>query len=161
MDKKTRELAIAVVLVLIFLVSLTKNVILRRPPAAPRPADEAAASVAPANLSFLIDVRRNEDLLARQGAAWEKDWGRDPFLAKLEEPEAAGSRVGDLELTGIVWDEKMPYAMVSGKVMKVGDSLEGHMVVEIRQSSIVLYSDDGQFVELHLFEVTAPEAAGT
>ncbi|HTL70517.1 MAG TPA: hypothetical protein VL404_04410 [Candidatus Eisenbacteria bacterium] len=145
MEKKHKDLLIAGALVLTFLGIMAKGT---GPKKRPLPAAASQPAAAPADLSFLQTVRRNEELREAQAAVWEKPWKRDPFLS-----EASASAVASrLKLDGIVWDEKAPYAMINGKVVKVGDTIEGYRILEIKPGAVVLWSDGGQFNELKLFE---------
>jgi hypothetical protein len=146
MEKKQRDLAAAGALVAIFLLLVSHAAFKKKP-------HLSAAAVTPLNagatdLSFLDAVRKNDELRSAQSAVWEKPWRRDPFLAQVSSA-AVASR---LKLNGIVWDEKNPYAMVNDKVVKVGDVIEGFRVLEIKQGSVILWSDAGKFHELKLFE---------
>jgi len=150
MDKRKRDLLIAGVLVLIFVASLLKNVILPAKPKVSAPA-EAPPPAATTDLAFLAGARNNKALFEKQRAVWSAEWSRDPFLLPAAGEEGS-SRLADLKLSGIVWDEREPFAMVNEKVVKVGDMLGGYTVIEIKQSSVVLWSADGTFEELRLFQ---------
>ena len=151
MTKKKRDLIIAVVLVVFFMLSFVKNII--KPGSRARGASAVAEQALPpvdaqAAASSLERVRQNEKNLSAQEAFWEKDWGRDPFFVSGSE---ALSGVG-LILSGIVWDEKMPVAMINEKVLKIGDVIEGYRLVMISPSSVTIISSSGKESEVRLFE---------
>lgn len=151
MNKNKRDLIIAAVLVLLFMLSFLKNVV-KRGPAASRAASVAAqaqpAVDTQAVMSSLEQMRQNEKIFSEQEAFWEKEWGRDPFFPSGSDASAG---VG-LVLSGIVWDEKMPVAMINEKVLKTGDMIEGYRLVSIHQSSVTVASPSGKESEVRLFE---------
>lgn len=67
-------------------------------------------------------------------------WGRDPFgLGKFMVKGEEG--LVRLALNGIVWDGENPYAIINDEIVKKGDTIDGNIVVEIREESVIL--DDG------------------
>lgn len=61
-------------------------------------------------------------------------WGRDPFA--LPSKEAAIS--GELTLTAILYHPQSQLAIVNGRMVKVGDEIEGRQVVAIDPDHIVI-----------------------
>jgi hypothetical protein len=55
--------------------------------------------------------------------------------------EADVSGVGRLELAGIAWSEDRPFALINGKVVGRGDSVDGLRVVEIQPKEVLLDLD--------------------
>ena len=149
MDKEKRNLVITVVLLAVFFFLVGKNFIFKKK------AVSGAASVgslqAAGSVSILSQIKQNQSLWDAQASRWdEEEWGRNPFL-----PD--GSQMGKfgavpLSLTGIVWDAKMPFAVVNDKVLKAGDTIEGYQVLEIKQSSIIVSAGEEK-IELPLFQV--------
>jgi hypothetical protein len=70
-----------------------------------------------------------------------KAWGRNPFLP--------GSAAAVLDLSGILWDEEAPKAIISGNIVAVGDKVEGNTVVDIRPDRVIL-NDGNKTIELKL-----------
>jgi len=66
----------------------------------------------------------------------EKGWGRDPFFSVTA--NTGNTKLGDLIVNGIVWDEKNPYAIIDRDVVKVGDKLGNMTVIEITENSVIL-----------------------
>lgn len=62
-----------------------------------------------------------------------RDWGRDPFFVKGEE-----KALPSLRLEGIIMDPVSPFAMINGEIRKVGDTMDGATVVEIREDRVIL-----------------------
>lgn len=71
---------------------------------------------------------------------------RDPFT--FSGIGTSGPRDG-LELTGILWDQGKPVAVIEGQFLSVGDAIDQCKVISISESSVVLQDPRGQF-ELRL-----------
>jgi hypothetical protein len=54
----------------------------------------------------------------------------------LREADVPG--VGRLQLAGIAWSEDRPFALINGKVVGRGDSVDGLRVVEIQPKEVLL-----------------------
>lgn len=67
-------------------------------------------------------------------------WARDPFTLL---PEEFFSKT---QLTGIIWDEENPYAIINGNVVRVGDVVSGSEVVGIERESVTLRKEDGVYM---------------
>ena len=59
-------------------------------------------------------------------------WGRNPFSPR----ETTVS--GKFTLGGVVWDEKEPRALINNAILGIGDTIEGAVVVDIKQESVIL-----------------------
>jgi len=59
------------------------------------------------------------------------DWGRDPFVW-------GGLGVSGLALSGIIWDEQAPYAIINGKIVHPGDEISGKTVKSIEPTQVIL-----------------------
>jgi len=74
------------------------------------------------------------------------DFKRDPFsrqsFSDLEESQ-------DLHLSGILWDEVNPSAIINDQIITVGGEINGKKVVEIKKNKVTLEAD-GQTAELGL-----------
>ncbi|MBU4590249.1 MAG: hypothetical protein KKG01_04930 [Candidatus Omnitrophica bacterium] len=64
------------------------------------------------------------------------DWGRDPFSSG--QTTSAPSTVSDMVLTGILWDDSSPLAMINDNPIAVGDKISGYTVVEIRKDRVII-----------------------
>ncbi|MGA2775024.1 MAG: hypothetical protein ABSE81_03050 [Candidatus Omnitrophota bacterium] len=73
-------------------------------------------------------------------------WSRDPFIKGVP-IKPAGE--GNLDLKGIIWDEKLPLALINGKTVKIGDKVGPNTVVDIRKDRVVL-NDGSRDWELKL-----------
>lgn len=154
MDKKKKQLIITGVLLVIMVVMMAQALFpakkggTRQAKAAASAAGVSTETMT-ANMSFLAVVRQNESARLLQETQWDKPWGRDPFALSQLTGGSAES-VGNFVLSGIVWDERMPVAIINQKLTKSGDGIDGCRVVEIRRSSVTIVCDDKPF-ELQLF----------
>lgn len=65
------------------------------------------------------------------------EWVRDPFQFP---PKKKIKKLGveDLNLTGIIYDEKSPIAVINDAIVHEGGEMEGVKVIEIRRESVVI-----------------------
>lgn len=71
-------------------------------------------------------------------------WGRNPFLFKAT-PAAGSSHI----LSGILWDERGPRAIIGNRIVSVGDNVAGSEVVSIKEDRVILH-DGEKNLELKL-----------
>jgi hypothetical protein len=62
----------------------------------------------------------------------------------LREADVPG--IGRLQLAGIAWSEDRPFALINGKVVGRGDSVDGLRVVEIQPKEVLLDGDGEQIL---------------
>ena len=73
-------------------------------------------------------------------------YGReDPFDPTFNESGESSSK----GLRGIIWDEQDPRAIIDNKIVRVGDKLLSCTVVEIKERSVILNDEFGDY-ELNL-----------
>lgn len=72
-------------------------------------------------------------------------WGRNPFTKEAP----IGISTGGPNLEGIMWDEKLPLALINGKTVKIGDKLGSDTVIDIQKDRVIL-SDGSRDLELKL-----------
>ena len=75
---------------------------------------------------------------------------RDPFsnsplMAQARSPGDGAS------LSGIIWDKIKPVAVINGKIVKIGDSVDNSRIINIKQDRVVL-NDGVKDYELKLGE---------
>ena len=163
MDKKKKQLIITCALLVVMVVMMARAFF----PTAKRGAGKAPVSgaagggidttVMTTNMTFLAMLRQNEAARILQETYWEKPWGRDPF-ALSRSKSVSDEITQNLILSGIVWDEKMPVAIINQKVMKTGDTVDDCSVKEIHRSSVTMVCG-GKPLELHLFRTPEPPAS--
>lgn len=75
-------------------------------------------------------------------------WVRCPFSGKVYSPSAGSGKI-DLKLTGIVWDEQRPQALVNNLILREGSSIGRFKVIKIFKDK-VSFSSDGATFDLRL-----------
>lgn len=158
--KKQRDLLITAALLAVLLFLFLKNTLLNKKPESPSPAPEAAASRPIPNMAdelvYLTNLRLNDKVRMEQEKVWEKEWGRDPF--QPVEESLSIQRAVNLTLNGVLWDEKKPRAIVNEKTLRVGDTIYGYTVVDIRPQSVILQTGE-KILELRVFGPAAVDSA--
>ena len=156
--KKKRDLIIVAVLLVVFAFSFTKNVLMRKsdPPSPAASAQADGSRRMTDHLVYTTNLRTYDKLRADQENVWGKEWARDPFV-----PLATFSTVSkavNLTLSGILWDETKPKAIVNGKTLYNGDTIYGYTVDTIKPKSVVLKTGE-KTIELSVFS-PIEDAAG-
>ncbi len=73
---------------------------------------------------------------------------RDPFFACPIESGGVAA-ISDVSLSGILWDEVAPLAIIDGDPVAIGGKVRQYIVTDIRKDGVIL-SDDSQAYELRL-----------
>jgi len=83
-----------------------------------------------------------EERLTRIDAKTEQiGWERNPFVrGKISEPTGVIS----LNLSGIIWDEQNPNAIIGDTVVKEGDVIGKYKVIKINKNSVILSGEEGE-----------------
>lgn len=63
-------------------------------------------------------------------------WARDPFSSGPA--VSSPTTISDMRLTGILWDDVAPLAMISDNPIAVGDKIGGYTVVDIQKDKVML-----------------------
>ncbi len=78
---------------------------------------------------------------------------RDPFLPSLDSmkqiPDDRMKPVTDLKVSGILWDQQIPTAIINSKVVKIGDIIDGKTIVDMDKDKVILM-DNGRIFILKL-----------
>ncbi len=154
---KKRDLIIMGILLIIFAMSFTKNVLMRRKSAPPSKASTSTQNILD-QLVLVTNIRLYNHLREERIKLWDREWGRDPFV-----PQAAvGSVVKAVNLTlkGIWWDEKKPKAIVNEKTLLEGDTIYGYTVVQIKPRSVILKTG-AKNIELEVFRPVFSETVAS
>ncbi|MBU0759919.1 MAG: hypothetical protein KKC66_04200 [Candidatus Omnitrophica bacterium] len=64
------------------------------------------------------------------------DWGRDPFSAVST--LSLSTNISDMSLTGILWDDVAPLAMINDNLIGIGDKIGEYTVAEIKKDRVIL-----------------------
>ena len=105
-------------------------------------------------LVIVTNMRVNDTQRQEQEKIWEKDWARDPFVQ--QESSISIVRAVNLTLNGVLWDPKMPKAIVNEQTLLVGETIYGYTVIEIKPRSVVLRTGEKN-IELSVFRPTTPD----
>ncbi len=148
--KNKRDLIITSILLILFAVSFTKNVLFRKKLQTPAPAanEISASQTLTEQLVLVTNIRLYDKLRKERVKLWDREWARDPFV-----PQQALSTIVkavNLTLKGILWDEKKPKAIVNEKTLLEGDTIYGYTVVRINPRSVILKTGEKN-IELQVF----------
>jgi hypothetical protein len=154
--KSKRDIIITSILLVIFAVTFTKNVLFRHKPApVPSPAQAPlvvnttdATQGMSDQLVVVTNIRLYDKLAKEREALWEREWARDPFAA--QQTVAGLMKAVNLTLNGVLWDEKTPKAIVNEKTLLTGDTIYGYTVMEIKPRSVMLKTGE-KTIELRIF----------
>ncbi len=75
-------------------------------------------------------------------------WGRDPFYRSVDEnkkPTGEPVQTPGWILSGILWDETNPSAVINKKIVRHGDIVNGAKVVRIHKNLVTLEKDNLEF----------------
>jgi hypothetical protein len=139
MGKKDRiELAITIILILIFIVLLiafSHRIKEGR--------NHGLKGILPGKFSvreyLRYDSKRNQGtpLILNKTFSGTPEIKRDPFSFGLS-GEIKATTASDLSLKGIMWDPDNPSAVINDHVLTVGDTISGFKVVKILKTSVIL-----------------------
>ncbi len=73
-------------------------------------------------------------------------WGRDPFVRDhVEIVDSAKAAAPTWTLGGILYDDLSPAAIINGRVMRTGESIEGAKILKIDRNKVTLENSGGRF----------------
>jgi hypothetical protein len=79
---------------------------------------------------------------------------KDPFGEAPEQPKSQGkdAQTGtaalplpSMNIQGLIWGGKFPQAIINGKVVKIGEVIEGAQIIEINKEGVVLSYDNRNY----------------
>jgi len=150
--KQQKQLILLAILIPIFIYVVYANILApkgKAVPAGPKTndANTGAALTPQPSTTEVISNTGEEKSSGLDALLKEDDWDRNPFtLGGYEEEEEETSDV--LRLDGIVFDGADSYAIINKKIVKQGDRIADKEVREVRESEVLLRSDDGSFIKL-------------
>lgn len=145
LDRKSRtEIIVTSILIVVFFaiainsISAVRSKRSKRRPVAISP--NLLQEIRHQDLGHTIEavMRKKEDLVRDEFPSW----GRDPF----QEADISLSQLG---LQGIMWDIENPKAIISNRIVEVGDSVGDNTIIEIKRDRVVL-TDGVSTFELRL-----------
>ena len=139
MTRKQLEKAITIVLVTVFILVALKIF----PSIKKDKIKQAFLNKDNAEKNELSDVKGllEEKLIRSKLESGKIGWERNPFSRNKV---LASYGAGSLILTGIIWDEKNPNAIIGNEIVKEGDVIDKYTIVEINKDKVVISSDEGQ-----------------
>ncbi|MFQ5900375.1 MAG: hypothetical protein ACE5IH_02335 [Thermodesulfobacteriota bacterium] len=75
-------------------------------------------------------------------------WGKNPFLPPSEDRIRMGAKSTNLKglrLSAIIYNKKNPSAIINQRIVYVGDTIEDQKVVDIKESYVILQSNDKSY----------------
>lgn len=143
MDKKRIETIITGILILVLISAwgYTFKVFKKRAKkkVAPKIISSGVPSMQPVRENYSREVRvKKEDKTS--------EWLKCPFSGKIY---SGGTETMGLRLAGIIWDQKVPLAMINDSIVRIGDRLGSHIVVDIKPDRVIL-NDGSKDFELRL-----------
>ena len=79
----------------------------------------------------------------------KEDWGRDPFIyPKTKKTTARTKPINNklLVLSGIIYNNSSPIAVINKKPVKIGDFIDGARVVKINKKDVILELNGSEIV---------------
>jgi len=95
-----------------------------------------------------VTLESTMTVISKTTSGNDVEWGRDPFLLSASNVKPDGGMEG-LDLNGIMSDKANPYAIINNDVVKLGDKVNGMVVIEINEKNVVL-EQNGQKHTLEL-----------
>ncbi len=149
MDKHKKQLIITAGLILVMVVAWANTFKLianrkktkKAPVAISAPAAASDSNKAPsAPIKKPVIIQRVED---------EEDlsWGRCPFSGKVYYGE---SKALDLKLSGVLWDQDNPQAIINGEILEVGQRIGKFTIIEIHSEGVIISDGTSKF-ELKIY----------
>ncbi|MFH1767700.1 MAG: hypothetical protein ABH858_00880 [Candidatus Omnitrophota bacterium] len=151
-DKKKTGIFVVLIVILLVILVARQLITVTKKKKAPS-SKQASASVKDAKSSSGQEGKaasgeaKGGDLLSSQKKRAGLPWGRDPFsLGKIEKSVEGMTFV----LKGIsLGKDKAGFAFINNQIVKVGDVIGGHKVLEIQKDKVFLSKDEeGFYLEL-------------
>ncbi len=149
MDKRKKQLIMTAGLVLLLVIAWanTFKAVAKRKKA--KLATPVVAAPAAATVSSKAPVAPAKKPAISQRVEDEDDsaWGRCPFSGKAFYGEA---KALDLKLTGILWDEDNPQAIINDEIREKGQKVGKFQIIEILPEEVII-SDGTEKFELKIY----------
>lgn len=136
----------AVVILSIVLIALAVEKFVPRQPMAGASVTKAMAAP-PADPMADMDSRRPLYIILHQ-ATKDLAFPRDPFNPA---PLVPADGPVQLNLMGIVWDQKKPSAIINNEIVQIGSTIANHIVVDIQENKVIVNDGSSDL------ELTIPE----
>lgn len=103
----------------------------------------ATASIKPADLERVIEQSRSELTESQLSSI------RDPFTRQKQLTSRLGS--SDLVLSGIIWEEEKPIALINDQLLMEGEAIGDFKVVKIMRDEVILARGAERFILKFVF----------
>lgn len=125
MDDKKKKIIILAVLCVIAIFTITRNI-------RPRPVADEGAGLAG---GVLPDISGDPAVLKRTAKRTDfESWERNPFSPKV----VVTRKATGLILSGILWDDGNPSAIIDDEIVNIGSRIGSVVVVDITRKSVRL-----------------------
>ncbi|MFC1699281.1 hypothetical protein ACFL1I_04900 [Candidatus Omnitrophota bacterium] len=130
-QENSKKIIILIVLVIVMIfVWMPKKRPRPKPPTADRQVSLTSENIQP---GLKPSARKRSEFV---------DWGRNPFAWSRDYGAA------ELKLSGIIWDQQAPYAIISGVVVHIGEQIGGKTVKDIKPSQVILIEGANEYILL-------------
>ena len=151
MDKEKKQLIITAGLILVLVIAWvnTSKVISNRKKTKQAPQAPAESLPAAVSVSNKAPITAAKKPLITQKPEVEDDsaWGRCPFSGKIFYGE---TKALDLKLSGILWDEDNPQAIINDEIWEEGQKVGKFKIIEILPEKVIV-SDGTEKFELKIY----------
>lgn len=140
MDKKKIEIIATSILAVVFIIVWANAIkaIKKRG----KPVSTASSVVAP-NI-FIPKSDEKSDIKPLWTEEKDLTWLRCPFSGKSFSG-ALTHEVINLKLTGILWDEESPQAVINNRILGIGDRIGNNEILDINQDLVILFDGNRNF----------------
>ncbi|MCK4245048.1 MAG: hypothetical protein KAX20_05430 [Candidatus Omnitrophica bacterium] len=155
MTKQQREIIMTVGLVCVLAIALSISFkSMKKSPKKKRAKKEVSVTKTKEAVAVKVSKKKpslSKEIEEMQLARWKQNWKRDPFLLPADEKKKSILKEFSFSLSGIIWKEKEPLALIDDYIVREGDTVEGYTVVKIAQDKIIL-EEAGKKYQLFLGE---------
>jgi hypothetical protein len=93
-----------------------------------------------------IDIPQDNEKEKVQKKRMALPWSRDPFVAQGKLKKKGPSAPTTLHLSGIMWDEKKPAAIINDNIVSAGDEVQGKKIIKIEKDKVILQEDGQEYI---------------
>ncbi|MDD5246320.1 MAG: hypothetical protein PHS09_02875 [Candidatus Omnitrophica bacterium] len=94
-----------------------------------------------------IITKKPVTIVKRPRVEYKGEGLRDPFRGRIETRAGAKASSGPPPLTvqGVIWGTSLPQAIISGKVVKIGDTIEKARIIDITKEGVTIFYEGQQY----------------
>jgi len=149
MDKQKKQLIITAGLILILVIAWmnTYKVISNKKKGKLTPPVKSVSAGSSGSNQAATDAVKKPLIVQKPVVEDDSAWGRCPFSGKVFYGEA---KALDLKLTGILWDEDNPQAIINDEIRGIGQKVGKFLIIEILPEEVIV-SDGTEKFELKIY----------